>query len=165
MKKLPFYIYVFLLGIAVAQAVYYYPVMPDMMASHFAGSGKADNFATKEGFFALYVIILVSTAGIFLFMPWAFQKFRVQKMNLPNPDYWLTPARIDEVYSYFKTSMCWFGVANLILMVGVVQLVFDANLTPNPVLNNSVFLTLLGGYFVFVIVWLIVFYRKFKRID
>ena len=42
MNKLPFYVYVFLLGIALSQAVYYYPAMPEFMASHFGGSGKAD---------------------------------------------------------------------------------------------------------------------------
>lgn len=165
MKKLPFYIYVFLLGVAISQAVYYYPVMPDWMASHFEGSGRADNFASKEAFFILNAIIILFTFCIFIVLPWGFQKFRVKKMNLPNSDYWLTPERINEVYSYFRTSFCWFGVINLALMIGVLQLVFSANLKPKPVLNNEIFFILLGSYFIFTIIWLVKFYRKFKKIN
>lgn len=165
MKKLPFYIYVFLLGVVISQAVYYYPVMPDWMASHFEGSGRADNFASKEAFFTLKAIIILFTFGIFIVMPWCFQKFRLKKMNLPNSDYWLAPERIDEVYSYFRASFCWFGVVNLSFIIGVMQLVFSANLKPNPVLNNNIFFVLLGSYFVFTIIWLVKFYRKFKKIN
>ncbi len=165
MKKLPLYFFVFLLGIAFAQAIYYYPMMPDPMASHFAGSGEADNFATKTGFFLLHAGIMLFTVGIFLLMPWMFQKFRVKRMNLPNREYWLTPERIALVYRYFRESFAWFGVVQLIFLIGVIQLVFEANLNPPPILNNQIFLILIIGYFVFVIIWLIAFYRKFKKVN
>jgi uncharacterized membrane protein len=164
MKKLPFYAYIFLLGVALSQAVYYYPVMPEWMASHFAGSGKADNWMSKDVFFIVVAVMQIFMIGTFLVMPWTFEKFKIRKMNLPNRDYWLAPERRDIVYRYFRTSFGWFGVANLILMIGVLQLVFNANLTSNPVLDNRVFLIFLGSYFVFVIIWLITFFRKFNRV-
>lgn len=164
MKKLPFYLYVFLLGVALSQAVYYYPVMPDWMASHFAGSGKADNWMAKEFFMTIHAIVMIGMIGIFIVMPWSFEKLRIEKMNLPNRDYWLAPERKDIVYQYLRTSLCWFGVANMILMLGAFQLVFKANLEPNPVLNNKIFLIFLGSYFVFVIIWLITFFRRFHKV-
>jgi uncharacterized membrane protein len=164
MKKLPFYIYVFLLGIAASQAIYYYFIMPDWMASHFAGSGKADNWMSKNSFYIFEICVFLLMSGIFLVMPWAFEKFKLKKMNLPNREYWLSPERIDEVYSYFRESFCWYGVAHLIFLIGVMQLVFNANIDPNPVLNNGIFLTLLGIYLVFSLIWVIMFYHKFKNV-
>jgi hypothetical protein len=43
------------------------------------------------------------------------------------------------------------------------QMPFDANLQANPVLDNTKFLIVFGDYIAFVIVWLILFNRKFRR--
>jgi hypothetical protein len=43
------------------------------------------------------------------------------------------------------------------------QMTFDANLQANPVLDNTKFLIVFGDYIAFVIVWLILFNRKFRR--
>jgi uncharacterized membrane protein len=165
MKTLSIYAFVFLLGIAFAQAIYYYPMMPETMAIHFRGDGKADNFASRESFYIIYAIIFLLITGIFVFLPRGLQKIRPTTISLPNPDYWLKPERIDEVHRYLWNWMCWFGVANLILLIGVCQLVFKANMEPGFVLDNRIFFTLIISYFVFVIIWLIVFYRKFKKVD
>jgi uncharacterized membrane protein len=165
MKKLPFYLYIFLMGIALAQAVYYFPMMPDPLASHFGMGGTADTWSPKSVFFLFEAIMFLLMVGVFIVMPWAFQKFKVRKINLPNREYWLAPERIETVYEYFRESFAWFGVVNLVFLTGIMQLVFQANLTPNPVLDNRTFMIFLIGYFVFVIIWVITFYRKFGKTE
>lgn len=165
MRKLPFYIYVFLIGIAIAQAVSYFSIMPETMATHFGLGGSSDGWMSKNSFFIFQAFIFLLMFGIFIVIPWAFEKFKVTKMNLPNREYWLSPARISDVYRYFRESFAWFGVVNLAFLIGVMQLVFEANIPPNQTLNNNIFIMLFGGYLVFVIIWLIKFYRKFNKIN
>ncbi len=165
MKKLPFYIYIFLLGIAISQAIYYYPMMPDPMASHFGGSGSANGWMSKSGFYIFEFVMLLVTILSFIVIPWFFQKFKVRKsINLPNRDYWLAPERIDSFYEYFREWFGWFGVATLTLLIGVLQLTFKANLQPDPVLDNKIFLIIFIGYMLFVIIWLVSFIRKFNKV-
>lgn len=166
MKLLPFYIFIFLLATAISQAVFYYPVMPDPMASHFGTGGAANGWMSKDGFFifeaALFLLMILS----FIVMPWYFEKNKVRAgINMPNKEYWLAPERIDYFYKYFRVSFLWFGVATLILLVGTMQLTFEANLQANPVLNNTKFLIIFVGYMTFVIVWMILFYQKFGKTE
>ncbi|MGI8669265.1 MAG: DUF1648 domain-containing protein [Aridibacter sp.] len=166
MRTLSFYAFIFLLGVAFAQAVYYFPVMPDPMTSHFGFYGQADGWMSKNGFFifeaGLFLLMILS----FIVMPWAFEKYRVRAgINMPNKDYWLAPERIEYFYSHFRESFCWFGVVTLVLLVGTMQMTFAANLQANPVLDMRKFLVLLGGYLLFTAIWTISFYRKFNKVE
>ncbi len=166
MKTFSFYAFIFLLGVAFAQAVYYFPVMPDPMVSHFGFYGQANGFMSKNGFFifeaGLFLLMILS----FIVMPWAFEKYKVRAgINMPNKDYWLAPERIEYFYSYFRESFGWFGVATLVLLVGTMQMTFAANLQANPVLDNRKFWILFGGYLLFTAIRGAGFYRKFSKID
>ena len=62
---------------------WFYPKMPDRMATHFNASGQPDGYASKEiGLFLMPVIMIFITA-VFLFIPKIdplkanYQKFRV----------------------------------------------------------------------------------------
>lgn len=158
-----FYIFLFLLAVAAAQAVFYYPAMPARMAAHFDFWGNPDGWTTKNGFF-IFEGILLLTAG-FAGMPYLFEKFEIRKsINLPNREFWLAPERIGDFYVYFRTAFLWFGVATLILFVFVFQMVFQANLAADPSIENGKFLFVLSAYLIFVIIWTISFCRKFNKI-
>lgn len=165
MKRLPIFLYVILSGIAVSQAVFYYLAMPDPMAAHFGLSGRADNWMSRTAFYVIEGLILLLMFGIFIVMPWALERFKVKKMNLPNREYWLAPGRMEVAYAYFREAFGWFGVVNLLFLIGVMQLVFKANIAPEPVLDNRIFLVLLTGYFIFAAAWIYFFYRKFAKTD
>lgn len=165
MKTLSFYAFIFLMGIALAQAIYYFPVMPDPMASHFDFNGEANGYMSKSGFFVFEAGLFLMMTVSFLIMPWAFEKYKVKAgINLPNKDYWLAPARADYFYAYFRQSFCRFGIVTLLLLIGVMQMTFAANMQANPVLDNGKFLVLFIGYLLFTAIWTIGFYRKFGNV-
>ena len=165
-KAIPVYIFVFLLAVSFSQVIFYYPNMPETMATHFDSAGNPNGWMSKSSFFLIEILILLISTASFLLMPFLFAKYRVRSgINLPNKDYWLAPSRIDYFYNYFKTSFAWFGVVTLTLLAGTTQLVLEANLTKNPVLNMRPFYILLTGYLGFVIIWTVYFYRKFGRTE
>ena len=90
-----------------------------------------------------------------------FEKFRFAKANLPNRDYLLAPENADEFDMILHMKMHYFGIANLVFGIIVVHLVFLANLEPAQTLVNSTFL--LAGHFIFVIIWLTFFFKRFAK--
>ncbi len=77
MKTLSFYSFIFLLSVAFAQAIYYFPVMPDPMASHFGFNGEANGWMSKNGFFVFEALLFLIMILSFLIMPRAFEKYKV----------------------------------------------------------------------------------------
>ncbi len=155
-------IFIALTALAIAQILFYYPQIPDVVASHFDGSGTPNDWAGKTGFFVLYGIILVLLVIIFLYVPIWSEKHRKFGMNLPNRDYWLAPGQRAQTLSFFKRQMMIMGIVHLALALFTIQLVIDANFDSSPVLDGSIFMVLLI-YFVFLVAWLIHFFLRFRK--
>jgi len=155
-------IFIALIALAIVQILIYYPQMPDVVASHFDGSGTPNGWAGKAGFFWLYGIILVLLVIIFLYVPIWSEKRKNFGMNLPNRDYWLAPGQRAQTLSFFKRQMMIMGIVHLALSLFIVQLVIDANFDTSPVLDGSIFLVLFI-YFFFLAAWLIHFFLRFRK--
>lgn len=151
-----------LVALAAIQVIYYYPQMPEVMASHFDGRGVPNDWAGRSGFFALYLGILLLLVIVFEFTPrWSEKRSRFG-MKLPNADYWLSPERIDETRAFFRRQMYLMGSAHLGLTIYVVQLAIMANFEAQPRLHWSVGWALLL-YFVVLCTWLIYFFLHFRK--
>jgi len=155
-------IFLTLIALAVVQIIYYYPQLPEVVASHFDGRGAPNNWSSKNGFFALYAAILLMLVGIFILFPgWSEKRARFG-MKLPHRDYWLAPERLEKTRAFFRRQMMIMGVVHLCLAMYAIQLAILANFDQQPRLHHSIgwALTL---YFVFLIAWLIHFYLHFRK--
>ena len=108
-------IFLGLIALAILQVAIYYPQMPDIIASHFDGSGTPNDWAGKTGFFALYGLILALLAIIFLYVPVWSEKHPKFGMNLPHRDYWLAPEQRAQTLAFFKRQMIIMGIVHLAL--------------------------------------------------
>ena len=155
-------IFIALLALAFFQIAYYYPQMPEVMASHFDGVGTPNDWAGKIGFFGLYATILVMLAFIFLYVPkWSGKRSRFG-MKLPNRDYWLAPERIEQTQNFIKRQMLIMGIAHLLLTLLVIQMAINANFSETPVLDRRVSWVLIA-YFLVLTLWLIDFFFHFRK--
>jgi len=151
-------ILIFLAFLAVFQSFYFYPQMPDVMASHFDGAGNPNGWMTKEIFVLFYLGMITLLIVIFLLIP----KFPKQMRNLPNRDYWLSEERKTETVNYINASALRMGIATLVLLLYVMQFAFEANIAKEPRLSGYVGWALIL-YFIFLGVWLIKFFRRFRK--
>jgi hypothetical protein len=148
---------------AALQLLYFYPRMPGIVASHFDGSGQPNGVQSRQGFFALsagILLLMVTTmggTGVLL------RRIPGHWFNLPNRDYWLSRERREETIDYIGRQMEWFGAASLLLMLVILQMAFEANLTPAPRLEPGPVWGLLGIYFAFTVVWLTRFILRFRN--
>lgn len=153
---------IFLAALAVVQTFYYYPDLPNTVASHFDWKGKPNGWMTKPSFFTIYLLLMLILLVCFLPLSKLLNKFPNSQISLPNKDYWLAPERKNETLSSINESVSWFGVATMLLMVYTFQLAIEANLTTTPILSSNIKWALLL-YFIAAAIWLIMLYIRFRR--
>ena len=152
-------IFILLAAVAVAQSIYFYPQMPEVMASHFGGSGQPNGWMTRNIFVGLYLGMIALLVFIFILIP----KFPVRLRNIPNRDYWMADERKAETIEYVNNAAIRMGIATMALMVFVMQYAFEANLQQEPRLSGNAGWALVL-YFLFLAVWLVKFLKRFWTI-
>jgi len=159
--KLRHTIMVFLVAGLVLHTVYYYPLLPTTLASHFNRAGEPDAWMGKSAFLVFEGILICVLLLEFLALPWLVERMPDRLINLPNKAYWLAPEHRSRAFAIFRKYFQWFGIALLTLLFCVSHLVFRANITRTE-LDKSIWL-FLAVYFVFVVIWLVKFILVFKR--
>ena len=106
----------FLIGIFVAQSVFYYSSLPEIMASHFDGAGNPNGWMSKSFFFIFQGALLLLIIGISLFLPKLIEKTPDRWVNLPNKDYWLAEERRAETIITIGKYQEWFGIAFVVFV-------------------------------------------------
>jgi uncharacterized membrane protein len=134
-----------------------WPRLPERMASHFNGAGRADGWMSRSGFVAFW---LATTGALTLLLftiafwiPWAVT-------NIPNRDYWGDPARQQLARRRLALWCAWFAVGLNLLLASVLELVLRANFMATPLSSNHA--ALLVGFMIFVGVMLAVLFRMFR---
>lgn len=153
-------ILVFLIAASVSHCVFYYPNLPEMMATHFNAAGKPDGWMAKSSFFLLEAGILLLIVSEFTLLPYLIGKFPTSLINMPNKEYWFAEERRARTLVVIGHFFEWLSAALLALFVGINQLVFRANLTGENLSSGS--WIILGAFLIFVVVWLITFIKTFK---
>lgn len=150
----------FLIAVFVSQCVYYYPNLPPEMASHFGANGAANGWMSKEFYFAFMAFVLGLIVFEFTFLPKLIEKMPLSLINMPNREFWFSDENRAETIEIIRHFFEWFSAALLGLFIGINQLVIRANLTHENLSSNS--WLILGAFLIFVVVWLIKFYRRFR---
>ena len=151
-----------LITLAAVQVIYYYPQMPEVVASHFDGRGVPNGWSSRNVFFAIYLFMLALLVGIFIFIPrWSERRIGFS-LKIPNRDYWLAPERLQQTRTFFQRQMTIMGVVHLLLAIVTVQLAILANLGQDDRLHSSIGWAL-GLYFFFIMAWLVHFWKHFSK--
>lgn len=163
MMKVPVYATAVLVFLVILQTLYFYPQLPNPMASHFDVIGQPNGWAPKWFFFLIYAGVVALVAWLVWGVPNSIECRPNRQINLPHKDYWLAPERRATTFVFIRQQLGWFSVANLLLMVCVFQLVISVNLNPPARLPVVPIWTLLGAYLLYTIGWLVRFYQRFRH--
>ncbi len=153
----------FLAAAGIVQILYYYPLLPERMASHFDGSGRPNGFQSRDAFFALSAGMLVMTVVLFGGLGSLFRRIPSKWFNLPNRDYWLAPERREETIESMSSQLEWLGAASLALYIFVIQRVADTNRTAEPRLDSGSMFLVLGLCLAFTTIWIVRFLLRFRK--
>ena len=162
--QLPHFIAVILFLVLLAHFGYYYPILPEMLASHFGLRGKPDGWMSKDGFIVFEVVLLLIIAFLKFGVPHLFKKIPAALVNIPNRHYWLAEERKQHTLEILHREMGWVFVGIVSLMIAVNHLIFQANLSDNKSLPNMFWLVFIG-FLVFILIWFFRFKIIFKIPD
>lgn len=94
------WIFIVLVLTAAVQSIYFYPSLPETLASHFNGSGLPNGWLSKPAFFAVYGLVIVSSLVIFMIAP----QRSVHRRSMPQKSFAMTDV---------GKSMLVFGSAHM----------------------------------------------------
>lgn len=150
-----------LIGFFVAQIGFYYPNLPERMASHFNQAGEANDWTSKNSFVVFEAILLLFILSEFILLPLIIEKSPDSLINLPNKEYWLAAERRAETFRVMKIYFEWLAIGLLGLFISINQMVFKANINQENLSALTMWL-IIGAFLVYVFVWMIKFIRQFK---
>jgi uncharacterized membrane protein len=149
------YIFTLIVLIAITHIIYYYPLVPDLMASHFDSSGRPDGWSGKGTFIGVYGGAVLLMILIFIGNYFGIRRLG-PRINLPG-------IRREETIDFLVSRLSLFCSVTLIFLIGTMHLAFRANLSEGKTLENS-FNYLFIGYLVFVVAWLIGMLRMILKV-
>jgi uncharacterized membrane protein len=154
-------VFLLLLAAMLGQMAWYYPRLPERMASHFNVAGQADAFMPKQEFMKMNLMVIGLLASVFLAVPMLVVRMPKGMINLPNKDYWLAPERRSHTDRTIQGFVVGFGNLMMLFLLVVFRDAMQASLLPTPQLSNRVWVMLLGlgG---FMIYWTMRFMRAFR---
>jgi uncharacterized membrane protein len=161
--RLPRIIFGVIAIIAAAECVLDYRQLPNRMASHFGASGAANGWMTKPAFFAIYAVMIGLSALVGFLAPRSIEKKSPARINLPNKEYWLAPEHRAETFAFFRRSFAWYSCALLLILVLVMGLAIQANFTSPPRMPTGPILSVIIGFVLFNLVWVIGLVRHFSN--
>ena len=153
--------------LAVSSGLYfrhYYPLLPNIMASHFDARGVANGWSSKQAFFQTVASMTLLGAVLVFGMPKIIAIMPTQMINLPNKKYWLAPEQRAASMDFLGGWFAWFGCAVYAVLLVTFDYAVQSNLHapngPNP-MRLWYTLAFLG---VFSVIWTIRLFGRFGRV-
>ena len=162
--RLPRFLYAFLILVCLLMMAYYYPQMPQRMASHFAADGSVNGWQSREAFFVLMLLVTSTSAIVGFLAPRHIAARSNARINLPNRDYWLAPERREETMHFISATMAWFACGILFVLISGTFLALQANLAPDRRFNSEAMLVVLVGFLLGLLSILVRLVRHFQKV-
>lgn len=120
-----------LIALSVFQHAWYWPQLPERVATHFGIDGKPNDWMSRS---ASTIVFLVLQSGVPIFLlgmtSLAF-RMPTSMLNIPNREYWLQPERRSATIAHMSSMMTWIAVLTSLFMTIIGHLTFMANKTGN----------------------------------
>lgn len=162
--RLPRLVYTVLFLADLLIMAYFYPQMPQRMASHFAADGHVNGWQSREAFFVIMFLVTSASALVCFLAPRQIAARTNARINLPNRDYWLAPERREATMRFISATMAWFGSCLLFVLIAGTFLALQANLRPDGRFNSEAMLVVLGVFLAGLLGLMIGLVRHFQRV-
>ena len=136
--------------------------LPEIVASHFNATGAADGYMPRRVYIGALLLIVIGAPLVVAVLPYQLGKRRSHSLNIPHRSYWLAPARREETLTFLWQHGLWFAAILAVFLAYVHWLVVTANRLQPPQLASADLLAALGCFFILLIVWLVLLFRRFR---
>ena len=148
---------------AVVFIIYTTRYLPDPVATHFGGDNRANGWMSRDGYHLFMLAFLIGISTLVSFAVGTLPRKFPQWTNVPNRDYWLAPARLDDSLRYLSTHGKRLGCLIIMMMLGMHYVILKANHMQPPMLPVPTFSAVLFGFALALIWWIVRLYRRFPK--
>lgn len=154
------------LGLLVAAALFIWHSsggLPERVASHFDGAGRANGFMPRGSYRILMLCFILGLPALVVTVMSSVYRGGRTRLKLPNADWWLAPQRREASVDFLVAHTQWFGCGLVVFLAYVHWLVVQANRLQPPELSSPRMLTALVLFFLGLALWLSSMMRRFRR--
>jgi uncharacterized membrane protein len=137
--------------------------LPDKVASHFGINGQADGWMTRGGYLLFMISFMVGVSAFVSVVVGILPARFPHWTNVPHRDYWLAPERREESLRYLSAHGKRLGYLIVMMMLGMHYTILLANHTRPPALPVSTFTSILIGFALALVWWIVRLYRRFPK--
>jgi uncharacterized membrane protein len=152
-----------LIVFAVVFVIYTTAYLPDRVATHFSGDNQADGWMSRDGYLLFVLAFLVGAPLLLSLGIGTLTRRFPQWTNVPHRDYWLAPLRRDASLQFLTAHGKRLGCLVVMLMVGMHYTLLLAHHSQPPRLPVSTFSSILFGFVLALVWWIVRLYRRFAK--
>ena len=137
--------------------------MPERMATHFDGAGKANGWMTRREHGAFMLIFGLGSPAFVLGLCWAIRLLPSTLLNVPKPYHWRAPENYPQACDIIYTWAQWFTVGMFGWMTFLNYQIVQANRSTPPRFDSEGTLWLSGLFIAFTAATMVWLYRRFLK--
>lgn len=137
--------------------------LPSVVASHFGADGSANGFMPRGAYLVVMLVLIVGLPALLAFLPSSLARKGGAKLNIPNREYWLAPARLEATAAYLGRQGKVFATVLALFLAYTHWLVVSANASSPAFLPQPRFFAGLGAFLVIVVLWVGSLHAHFGR--
>lgn len=140
--------------------------LPDNVATHFDGNNRANGWMSRDGYLLFTLGFMIGISTFVSFCVGTLPRKFPQWTNIPNRDYWLAAERREESLRYLSAHGKRLGCLIVLMTLGMHYTILVANHMRPPMLPLPIFSSILIGFSLALVWWVVRLYRRFpKRSD
>ncbi len=153
------------LAVGLVAQIYYFSNLPETVANHFGGGGMPNGWMSNKANLLVSSTAIIINSLLFLSISHILKKVPLRYISFPKREYWLAPERRDKSIELMSNWFFFIGLMTNIFLIATFHMVYMANLITPPKLNEGLFINSLIIYFIIVIIWLILLFKRFNKIN
>jgi len=137
--------------------------LPAQVASHFGAGGVPTGWMSRNDYRLVILAVAVVLPVVVVLGSTLLPRFKDARINIPNRDHWLAPARREATFRYLASHAYWLGSLLVVFIAAIHLLLLDANATQPPRLSSPLLFTLLVLFMVALAVWIATMAMHFRN--
>lgn len=138
--------------------------LPDVVATHFNGSGVPDGWMSREKHLWGMVIFGVLFPGSIVGMCYAARFLPGRFLNVPNREYWTAPERRKEVYDFLFRHSLWLACLGVGFVIGIHWMIVEANERATPELSTGQLMVVIGLFLAGMVAWVVALILPLRKV-
>lgn len=154
--------YIVVIALAAGHLYISYPQLPELLATHFNNQGTPNGWMTRNAFVVFELAFQTVVPGLFFISGLLVEK-HPNMVNIPHRDYWLAPERRAESVAALRRMLAAYGLLCGLFFIAVCQFLIDTNRHQPPVANSALIISMVAGFSVVTLFFVIWCYRRFPK--